>query len=302
MNDITLKQVEIFITVAESLSFSEAARTLFIDQSVVCRWVQRLEAHLGTTLFLRHNKGVELTPDGEFLYDEVRPAYGKLCHSFQTLKNKNKSAGFMFRIGCLDTEEVLTAMNESVFPFQKLYPNVPLQVSLYSFDELRRRFINEELDFAVSYYMGFGEYKDTGYRILKENPSFFILSKDSPAIEEGTLRVEALKDEILYLIAPAEAGWAEEYILDLCREKGFLPKKIKYLPNLLAIEIAVKNNRGFTIGSDMFMKHFPGELRQFRLADTTLGESVAIFWHDSAVHAGGGHSLAGRFVETLNLL
>jgi DNA-binding transcriptional LysR family regulator len=302
MNDITLKQVEIFITVAESLSFSEAARDLFIDQSVVSRWIQRLETNLGTKLFQRHNKGVELTPDGEFLYDEIKPVYGKLSNSFQTLKSRSSSSGYLFRIGCLDTEEVVSAFNNSVFQFKKLYPNVPLKVGLYSFDELRRRFINEELDFAVSYYMGFGEYKDTLHRILKKNQSYFVLSKDSPAIKDGAPAVEALNNEVLYLIAPAEAGWAEEYILGICQENGFQPKKIKYLPNQLAIEIAVRNNRGFTIGSDIFMKHFPEELRLFRLSGTTLGESIAIFWHSGAMHATNDHSLAKRFLDMLSML
>jgi DNA-binding transcriptional LysR family regulator len=303
MDDITLKQIEIFLTVAESLSFSEAARDLFIDQSVVSRWVLRLEANLGTALFSRHNKGIVLTSDGEFLYNEMKPVFTKLHNSIAALRDKSKEYQYIFKIGILDGEEVMAAFEDSVFQFRKLYPNVQLKISLYSFDELRREFINEDLDFAVSYYMGFGDYKNSRHMILKEKSSYYVLSKDSPAIEGGELNVASLGDDILYLVAPAEVNAAEEYMLGLCREQGFQPKKIKYLPNVLSIEIAVKNNQGFTIGSDLFLNHFPEELRLFRIPGTRLSESVAIFWRDAgALRGGAAPGFAGRFIETLNML
>ena len=292
-----------FLAVAESHSFSEAARGLFIDHSVICRWMQRLEINLGTQLFERYNKGVLLTPDGEYLYNELKPVYTKLNNSISAIKRKKSESPYVFNIGCLDTEEVLTAFNDSVFKFRKLYPDMLLKVGLYSFDELRRLFINEELDFAVSYYMGFGDYKDTKFRILKEKPSYFVLSKNSPAAADGQLSVAALNDAVLFLVAPAEVGLAEDYILELCREQGFLPRKIKYMPSVLAIELAIKNNDGFTIGSDLFHRHFPDALRLFRISGTRLSESVAIFWHEGAAsHGGDKNSFAARFIETLTML
>lgn len=294
MDDVTFKQIGMFITVAESLSFSEAADKLFIDQSVVSRWMQRLEKNLGTQLFSRYNKGVVLTSDGIALYDELKPIYNKLSNSLDLFRMKNKNSEYVFKIGCLDDEEVLSVFNESVFQFTKLYPNVQLKMELYSFDELRRDFINEDLEYAVSYYMGFGEYKDTHYKILKERPSYIILSKDSKAIKGGALHAEELNDDILYLIAPPEVNTAEEYILGLCKQHGFTPKKIKYMPNILSIEIEIKNNRGFTIGTDIFMKRFPKDMRMFRISGKTLSESIALFWHKR-----NAQGFAARFIELL---
>lgn len=297
MNDMTLKQIEMFVTVAESLSYSEAARTLFVDPSVVSRSIQRLEENFGTALFVRHNKGVMLTADGEFLYNAMKPVHTRLDKAVSFLKSHGRGDRDSFKIGCLEGKETISAFEDSVFQFRKLYPNVQLNVTLYSFDELRREFVNESLDFAVSYYMGFGDYRETSHLILKEKPSYFVVSKDSPAVMDGRLRVEALRDEILFLIAPAEISPAEDYILGLCGEQGFRPKKIRYMPNVLAIEIAVKNNKGFTIGSDMFGDHFPDTLRLFRIPGTRLSESIAVFWHNSTAEG-----FAGRFIETLVML
>ena len=297
MNDITLKQIEIFITVAESLSFSEAARELFIDPSVVSRWIQRLESNLETSLFIRHNKGIALTPDGEFLYGVMKPAFTKLNNSVSIIRGKNKPDRYVIKIGCLYGDEIISSFEERAFQFRKLYPNVQIEIAMYSFDELRREFVDENIDFAVSYYMGFGAYGDMQYRILKEMPSFLVLSKDSPAIKGDRLHVEKLNDETLFLIAPAEISTAENYILSLCRELGFQPKQIKYLPNILSIEIAIKDNKGFTIGSDILGEFFTKELRLFRIPGTKLSESIAIFWHENTLQ-----NISKRFIEALVML
>lgn len=87
MTDITLQQIGIFLTVAEHLNLSEAAKELFINQSAVSRWIQRLEVSLNTKLFVRNNRGVELTPDGEFLYSELRPIYSVLSSALQSIRS-----------------------------------------------------------------------------------------------------------------------------------------------------------------------------------------------------------------------
>ena len=91
INDITLQQIEIFLTVAEQLNLSGVAKELFINQSTVSRWVQRLESSLNTKLFVRNNRGVSLTPNGEVLYAELKPLF---CGLSETLR-KMRSIGDM---------------------------------------------------------------------------------------------------------------------------------------------------------------------------------------------------------------
>ena len=295
VGDITLRQIEIFLTVAQSRSFSEAGRHLFIDQSGVSRWIQRLETVLGTQLFIRHNKGAELTPAGEFLYDEIMPAFGVLNNAVSTIINVKNDPNYTIKIGCLNDEEVLSVFNDSVFQFRILHPDIFLKVDLYSFDELRRKFVNEELNIAVSLHLGFGEYKNTQHLILKEESAYFVLAKDSPVIIDGNLCKNLLNNMTLYLIAPPEVELAEGYILDLCKEQEIMPDKIKYLPNMLAIELVVKNGQGFTFGSEVYLKHFPDELCLFRITSTMRSQRISVFWHSNNIKG-----IDQRFIESLS--
>lgn len=65
---MNLKQLEAFVQVAETKSFSEAARRLFLTQPTVSSHVSSLEKELNTCLLIRNTKGVSLSESGKELY------------------------------------------------------------------------------------------------------------------------------------------------------------------------------------------------------------------------------------------
>lgn len=62
---MTLQQLKYIVTVAEKGSISEAARELFLSQPSLTAAIRELEAELNITIFIRTNKGVRLSVDGE---------------------------------------------------------------------------------------------------------------------------------------------------------------------------------------------------------------------------------------------
>ena len=74
----TLAQLTYFAAVAESGSFTAAARSLSVSQPTVSAAVAEFEAVVGTTVFQRSRAGVELTPAGRDLLGRVRGVLGAL--------------------------------------------------------------------------------------------------------------------------------------------------------------------------------------------------------------------------------
>lgn len=66
-----LKQMRYFLAVAEERNFTRAAERLHMAQPPLTRQIQALEEDIGTALFVRTGKGVELTGAGQALLDEV---------------------------------------------------------------------------------------------------------------------------------------------------------------------------------------------------------------------------------------
>lgn len=69
---MNLKQLEAFVEVAESGSFSKAAKELFLTQPTISAHISSLEKELDVRLFVRNTKEVSLSEDGQLLYKYAR--------------------------------------------------------------------------------------------------------------------------------------------------------------------------------------------------------------------------------------
>ena len=76
-----LREVEVFLTLAEELHFGRTAERLFLSQPRVSQTVRRLERTVGGKLFDRSSRRVALTPLGERLRDDLRPGYEQILRA-----------------------------------------------------------------------------------------------------------------------------------------------------------------------------------------------------------------------------
>ena len=109
---MNLKQLEAFVKVAETKSFSEAAKQLFLTQPTISAHVSALEKELNTCFLIRNTRGVELSESGKELY-----AYAvQMLEIEKTIKGRFgkeiKPEGNVLRIGA------------STVPAQYILPNV----------------------------------------------------------------------------------------------------------------------------------------------------------------------------------
>src|SRR5215217_9222265 len=71
-------QLKSFLAVAENLSFTRAAESLFLTQSAVSHQIADLERSLGVELFIRHGRTIELTAAGRVLVERARRIFAEL--------------------------------------------------------------------------------------------------------------------------------------------------------------------------------------------------------------------------------
>ena len=109
---MNLKQLEAFVQVSESGSFSKAAKELFLTQPTISAHISSLEKELNVRLFIRNTKEVSLSDDGKDLY-----RYAK------QITDLEKTIEERFYMDSDDGKHVIT-IAASTIPAQYLLPKV----------------------------------------------------------------------------------------------------------------------------------------------------------------------------------
>ncbi len=122
-----LDYYRIFLEVANTLSFSDAAKKLYISQSAVSQIIKQLESDLNTPLFQRYAKGVILTKEGTLLKQYAQEALTTLHIAEKKLVDMKHMEEGTLSIGAGDTisSNYLIPYLEK---FHKMYPNIKIEV------------------------------------------------------------------------------------------------------------------------------------------------------------------------------
>ncbi|MDO4311784.1 MAG: LysR family transcriptional regulator [Eubacteriales bacterium] len=125
---INYEYYRFFYYVAKYRNFTQAAAALMNNQPNVTRTIKNLESDLGCTLFIRSNRGVKLTPEGEKLYAHIRIAVEQIEMGEELLSMDRGLRSGVISIGASEVALrcfLLPVLNE----FHRLYPGVRLHIT-----------------------------------------------------------------------------------------------------------------------------------------------------------------------------
>ncbi len=124
---MNLKQLEAFVRVAETKSFSAAAKILFLTQPTVSAHIASLERELNTCLLIRNTKGVALSESGKELYayaEQMLELEQKIRERFGLT---GRQPGSVLRIAA-STIPSLYLLPDIMARFRKEYPEEQLKL------------------------------------------------------------------------------------------------------------------------------------------------------------------------------
>ena len=146
--NVDLELYRVFYTVAKNRHMTKASEELHISQPAISQSIKKLEDQLGGTLFLRSNKGMELTSEGKMFYEYVKGALELINNAeneFTSFKDLSKGE---IKIGCSTTLTKLVLIN-TLKDFHLNYPNININIT----NDLTSNLINDlklgKLDFVI---------------------------------------------------------------------------------------------------------------------------------------------------------
>jgi LysR family transcriptional regulator, cyn operon transcriptional activator len=246
MRKIELKQLEYFIAVANTLSFTKAAEMIHVAQPAISQQVKYLEFVLGVSLFNRDNKKVSLTEAGELFRK----------NALIVLKHVDKAVQVIDELRGLERGTVSIAMSSTVatilmadliHEFRLQFPDIKVKASESVTSESIRNLLDGELDLAIV-TLPIQEDASVHVESLFDEDLEAIVSAKHPLALANVDSVNLIDLNKYQWILANNSNGLRRLINDSCEQKGFCPLPSIEVDRISSVKnILLYSSEGVTI-------------------------------------------------------
>lgn len=259
---MNMMQIDYFLMVVDSGSFTAAAQKLYVSQPAVSRIIAALEGELGCTLFDRsERKAVTLTPAGKLYCDCFRHVRQYISDTMQAVQSLNNTTAGSIYLGIrngLNLPALIPALLER---FSQNYPNIDLQICTYDFQEMRTALLDRRIDVSINTEDSLFPLKDLETQLITESPRIMLYAAKHPlAAKEGLVPAD-FRDTPFLAVDDVQA---ELRVQQYCQDYGFKPKVI-FVPNVESMLDGVQNLQGVAIMDSTARARTNTEFRHIQL-------------------------------------
>lgn len=187
-----LEKWKVFLAIAEFGNLSAAASRMNISQSGASYTIKQLENEVGFTLFSRSKwKGMELTPSGQLVYEQINNLLQESERFTQTISKINGNLTGSLRIGTFESIAI-TLLPPILAAFQKDFPKIDIYIKEGDNDYLERALRSQKVDLCFSSY----QHRSGFHWIdLALDPIMAILPSDHPLAQQDTVPIQVFNTE-----------------------------------------------------------------------------------------------------------
>ena len=216
---MNFRQLEYFAAVAEAKSISRASRELHVAQPPISRQLAMLEDELGVCLFLRNNKGIELTEAGKLLYQQCEQMFQSLRMMADSVRDVDAGLRGQVKLGVIYSD--IPVVMEHWKAYHRLYPQVELYIRMGTPDDLLDDLNRGKLH---ALYLRSQSEESSGLRekILGEDRLELIMNgQTDPAPGQDTVPIQALEGVPMCLLRGDDLWGYSNHLRSQCQRAGF---------------------------------------------------------------------------------
>ena len=272
-----IRQVRYIVMVAQTGSFSQAAKELFISQSTLSQQIQQLENEVGVKLLERNTRKVTLSEYGqEFLPYAKNLIYDAEACLGSIMDVRNMATGKLV-IGV--TYTFSSVMVDVLKEFIRDYPGIRLSIRTALMEELMDMLERNEIDLALSYDPGH-KYDNIESTELFRSGICVIARDTHPLAQKVSISLEELSR--LKLALPVSGMQARDKFDSVLAEKGIKMNIAVEVNDMQILQKLVRDTELVTVFSRNAIKNSVG-LKALEI-ENIQGETV-----------GCCHTIKGRY-------
>ena len=241
-----LRHLRYFVAVAEERHFTRAAERLGIKQPPLSLQIKQLEQELGTPLFRRLTRGVELTEPGTLLLDEARQILEQVERTKANVRNRARGETGRIRVGFAGATYFQPRVPGLIQAYRESYPDVLLLPVQSNTPHLVEALRNGSVDVAFV-RPPLGDDEGLTVRPLVQEPMRIVLPSNHPQARKRFVSLATLAQETIILPPRAISPGLYDSIIASCHRAGFSPTLKHEDPLMVIASIVYLVAAGFGI-------------------------------------------------------
>jgi DNA-binding transcriptional LysR family regulator len=239
-----LRLLRYFLVLAEERHFRRAAQRLSISQPPLSLAIRQLEESLGTKLFQRNSRNVELTVAGRALQSEATFLLRRVEEVRDFVRAVDDEKGGLLRVG-FGGSTLYRGLPAIIRSFRKLHPGIELRLQELSSAEQIVALKRDEIDFGFINGLETPDGLD-GFRFCRE-PLLACLPSGHPYATKRSVQLEKLAAEEFILFGRSASPAYFNSILEACQSSGFSPTVIHEVRHWVSVISAVAHGLGVAL-------------------------------------------------------
>lgn len=274
-----IRHLTAFVTAAKSLSITEAAKRLYISQSSLSKQVSELEQTIGVKLFTRHYRSLELTAAGKYLLKEGDSLVEKVNEILNHTRQVQLGVRGNLKIGCFSSQ--LVFLPDILKKFHTLYPQITLDIQIYSSNTIEELLQRNELDFGFISMLGNQlQYDRFCSRLVHRLPLAFLLPYDHPLATKNAIKPSALANESFILLSEWDPSPGVIWFNNLCKKHGFTPQITSRSNHPESIIWLVAAGTGISFTANHPEIPIPKTISKVDILDEDAFRNTLVIWKD----------------------
>jgi DNA-binding transcriptional LysR family regulator len=216
-----LRHLRYFVVVAEELNFSRAATRLHMAQPPLSVAIRQLEDELGTELFVRTTREVNLTEAGRELLVGARRTLAEADHAVTAAKRAGAGELGQLRVAFSWSArfETLPAVGQAL---RAEHPDVELLAQEMWNAEMIPALRSGTVDIAIALCPELAP--DVADEVIRTEPVVAVLAANHSLAGEDRIPLSSLAEETFVFFARDLAPRLHDVLIGVCRSAGFEPK------------------------------------------------------------------------------
>lgn len=223
---MNIEKLKYFIDLVECQNFTDTAKKNYVSQATVSQQIASLEKEFDLLLVDRKKIPVEPTPAGRLFYEEATALWKQYHKMKQKMEGYKQGYPQTLNIEYASTTDIELLL-KLIPPFQKMYPDIKIQVTKVLLKDIADYLNKEIYDLAIAIDSEFEDAKNIFTQPFYVGKYCAVVSSEHALADRNELTLEELYQYPLIMMNAQHIGHSYYKMIERAIAEGFYPNIVR---------------------------------------------------------------------------